>query len=309
MAYTQMVAADGMCREDAKTLDILDLGGGERLIGMQVFGCDPDKLADAARSLQNLGATVVDLNMGCPARKVTGSNGGSALLRKPDLVARIFEAMRAAVSMPLTAKMRWDWDEDSGAAIEIGRLAERAGLDGVCLHARTREQGYSGRADWDKVRQLKQAVSIPVVGNGDVRSAADAVEMMRQTGCDAVMIGRAAMGDPWLLGRALRRVKKEVFGDPADDPSIELHRASEEVVPFETRRDVMLRHAEMMIERKGPRGMIEFRKHAAAYMRGLRGARRLRRDMAGLVDLASLRRALDDAFDPAFAEEEPAIVA
>lgn len=285
MAFTQMVAAEGMAREHKKTLSILDLPGDEPIIGMQVFGCDPVKLADAAHKLEDLGATVVDLNMGCPARKVTGSMGGSALLREPALVAKIFHAMRAAVTVPLTVKMRWDWDDGEGAALAVARMAEAEGLDGLCLHARTREEGYSGEADWERIKELKESVSLPVVGNGDVRSPEDAVEMMRMTGCDGVMIGRAAMGGPWLLGAALAAVRREIQGHaveelPGADPD------------WESRRLVMLRHARLMVERKGPKGLIEFRKHAAAYMRGVRGAKRLRKEMMGITDVASLERAL-----------------
>ncbi len=290
MAYTQMVASEGVARGHQKTLEILDLHEPEPRLGMQVFGCDPQKLAESARKLESLGATVVDLNMGCPARNVTGSMGGSALLRRPELVREIFRAMRAALTVPFTVKMRWDWDDGSGAALEIGKIAEEEGLDGLCLHARTREQGYSGKADWEKIRQLKESVSIPVVGNGDVRSPQDAVAMIRQTGCDAVMIGRGAIGDPWLLRGAMAAIAGIGPTNFPDAASGEPTHAD-----WESRREVMLRHAELMVRCKGmKRGLTEFRKHAVAYLRGVRGVRQLRQKMMAIADLGALANILDD---------------
>lgn len=282
MAYTQMVSAEGIMRNDGKTLEILDLQGDEPLIGMQLFGCDPEKLASSARLLEELGATVVDLNMGCPAKKVTGTNGGSALLRQPDLVRRIVVAMRAALSVPFTIKMRWDWNDDDGAALGIARMAEAEGVDGLCLHARTRDEGYSGSADWNRIRQLKESVSIPVLGNGDVRRPQDAVEMMRTTGCDGVMIGRAAIGDPWLLGRALAAVERGEAPSAEDEPD------------WETRRATILDHARRMVESRGEqRGLTQFRKHAVAYIRGLTGARLMRPDLMKAANLDELAAILD----------------
>ena len=209
LTYTQMVSAVGLSRNDAKTVKILDLEPGEPMVAMQVFGGEPEGMAEAGRMLQDLGAVVVDINMGCPARKITTGLAGSALLRDLARVGRIFRAMRAAVSVPLTVKMRWDWDEDRGAALEAARMAEAEGLDGICLHARTREQGYSGQADWDLIGRVREAAgSLPVIGNGDIRQPSDALAMMRASGCDAVMIGRGVIGDPWLLAECLDAVRR-----------------------------------------------------------------------------------------------------
>lgn len=288
-AYTQMVAARGISTGDPKTLDILDLQGGEPLLGMQLFGSDPGELAVSATKLEALGATSVDLNMGCPARKVTAGQGGSALLRTPELAREIFRAMRAALSVPFTVKMRWDFDDDLGSALHIAQMAEEEGVDGLCLHARTRGEGYSGEADWSRIRRLKQSVSIPVIGNGDVRSPADAVEMMRATGCDAVMIGRAAIGDPWLLGQALAAVAEGSASPERTMPS------------WEERRRGMLRHARLMTESKGMRsGIVQFRKHAAAYIRGVHGARAMRPRLMQVSDLDALAEVLP-AEDPGLA--------
>lgn len=309
LAFTQMVAAEGIVRNDKKTVEILNLHAPEPRVAMQLFGCDPEKLGESARRLQDLGAILVDLNMGCPAKKVTGSMGGSALLRHPDLARKIFRAMRAALTIPFTAKMRWDWDEDdggdSGAAPVIGKIAEEEGVDGLCLHARTREEGYSGHADWSRIAQLKEAVSIPVVGNGDVRAPEHAVAMMRQTGCDGVMVGRAAIGGPWLLGQSLARVHRELGlgAAPAEasggeSPSGEF---SFEAEPdWAARRAIILEHARLMVEAKGPRGLVEFRKHAAAYLRGVRGGKKLRVGLMKVGTLGELEAALPATlmFDP-----------
>lgn len=289
LAYTQMVSSEGIYRGDRKTYEILDLPGDlgqagkstEPRLGFQLFGVDPEKLAFSAKRLEEMGAAVVDLNMGCPAKKITEGSGGSALLRRPDLVRRIFRAMRAALSIPFTTKMRWDCDDGSGAALEIAVIAEEEGVDGLCLHARTRKEGYSGKADWGRIRQLKEVTSLPILGNGDVRSAADAVAMMRTTGCDGVMIGRGAIGAPWLVGRALEAVRTGNPSPPDWTPD------------WETRRGLMLDHARLMAESKGMRrGIVQFRKHAAAYLRGIRGARQMRPRLMQATDLESLAEAL-----------------
>jgi len=294
MAFTQMVSAEGLIRDDPKTLAILDLQGGEPVLGMQLFGCDPAKLAEAARRLQALGATSIDLNMGCPARRITTPGAGSALLRQPELCRRIFAVMRAVATVPLTAKMRWDDDDDSGGALAVARIAEGEGLDGLCLHARTRREGYSGRADWARIARLKASVGIPIVGNGDVRAPEDAPAMMAATGCDAVMVGRAAIGDPWLVGRALGLLRSPAK-PPLDAPA------------WPVRRQAMIEHARLLVAARGePRGLVLFRKHGAAYLRGQRGVRRLRPQLMTLTRLAELEELLM-TYDPeAWASEDPA---
>jgi nifR3 family TIM-barrel protein len=287
LTFTQMVSAEAIWRGDRKTLEILDLDGGEEPIGMQLFGGEPEALAHSAQVLQDQGAAIVDLNMGCPARKITVSNAGSALLRDLPRVGRIFAAMRRVTRVPLTAKMRWDWGEGSdgrGAALEVARMAADEGLDGLCLHARTREQGYSGAANWELIAAMKAAApNLPVVGNGDIRSPADALSMMARSGCDAVMIGRAVIGDPWLLRAVLEAVRsgRAPMGDCAAD--------------WPTRRTLMLDHARMMFERRGARGLVQFRKHAACYLRGLAGAKRLRTELMTVATLEQLESVMGES--------------
>lgn len=299
LTYTQMVAAHGVVRRDPKTISILDLLGDEPLLAMQLFGNDPDLLGESAAILEELGADIVDLNMGCPARKVTAGCGGSALLREPGLCRKIFRAMRAGLTVPFTVKMRWDWDDDAGCSLDIARMAEEEGVDGVCLHARTRQEAYSGQADWSRIRRLKEALSIPVVGNGDVRTPADAARMIRETGCDGVMIGRAAIGNPWLIGGALGAAMNCLRGGEASGGSW-----VETAPDWEARRESMVRHAALMAEARGERqGLVTFRKHAAAYMRGVRGVKQIRPRLMQVDNLDDLISVLADLTPDAEAEE------
>ncbi len=194
----------------------------EHPIVAQLFGSDPDVLADAARVVEDLGFDGVDMNFGCPVKKVVKCNGGSGLLRDLPAVERILRAVRAAVSIPFTCKFRTGWDDRSIVVRQMGRLAEDCGLQGVSLHGRTRQQGYSGRSDWDRIAQLKQAVNIPVVGNGDVFSPEDCVRMFRHTGCDGVMIGRAAATDPWIFRQIQQYVRTGTYDRPTESERLAL---------------------------------------------------------------------------------------
>lgn len=200
LMMTEFTSADGVLRsKDKKAKRYLHFYEDEHPIAAQLFGSNPDTLSEAAKMIQGLGFDLVDLNLGCPAKKVVKCNGGSGLLRDLPLIRRIFEGVRAAVTIPFTVKFRAGWSEKELVYLQLAKLAEDCGLNAVAMHARTREQGYSGSANWDWIRDLKQTVKIPVIGNGDVRSPEDAAAMVAHTGCDAVMIGRMAASNPWIF--------------------------------------------------------------------------------------------------------------
>src|SRR5450755_4013959 len=199
LIMTEFTSADGVLRDQRVRGRYLHFYEDEHPISAQLFGSSPSVLADAARLVEDLGFDLVDLNLGCPAKKVVKCNGGSGLLRDLPLIRQIFEAVRAAVKIPFTVKFRAGWNDDEIVCVELARMAESCGLGAVALHARTREQGYSGNARWEWIASVKQAVKIPVIGNGDIRSPEDACAVVAQTGCDAVMIGRMAPANPWIF--------------------------------------------------------------------------------------------------------------
>jgi tRNA-dihydrouridine synthase B len=226
LIMTEFTSADGVLRDRRVQGRYLHFYEDEHPISAQLFGSSPAVLADAARLVEDLGFDLVDLNLGCPAKKVVKCNGGSGLLRDLPLIRKIFEAVRAAVKIPFTVKFRAGWSDDEIVCVELARLAESCGLGAVALHARTREQGYSGNARWEWIASVKQAVKIPVIGNGDVRSPEDACAIVSQTGCDAVMIGRMAPSNPWIfrqieqyVSRANAHVGADAFVRPAERSS------------------------------------------------------------------------------------------
>jgi tRNA-dihydrouridine synthase B len=296
---TQMISSEGLVRRDPRTHEMLDIGGEEAPVSVQMLGSDPDTLAEAAKIIQDRGAALIDLNMGCPARKVTGNDCGSALMKSPDRVAEIVRKVSRAITVPFTVKMRAGYDEGEFLAADMARICEAEGAQAVALHARTRQQGYKGKADWTLIAEMKQSVGIPVIGNGDVTSPRAAVAMMRQTGCDAVMVGRGIIGNPWLLKAAEQAVQDYLAGRITHEdevPGEEVVMVEDEDgpegsrpipmpyymkdVPITERLDLILHHTRLMVESKGPRrGVMEMRKHSMQYVKGIPGCVRLRENL------------------------------
>ncbi len=268
----EMASAKGLMMHDRKSAQLLEVTEPERPMAVQLFGSDPDIMAQAAEKALSYKPEAIDINMGCPTPKITGNGTGSALMKDPQLCGRIVEKVTAAAGdTPVTVKIRKGWDSSTVNAVEVARICEQAGAKAVAVHARTREQMYAPPADWDIIAQVRRAVSIPVIGNGDIFSAEDAMRMMEQTGCHMVMVGRAALGNPWIFAQINSLYEHE---HPLPAPGL-----TERMV-------VMRRHIEKLVEYKGEYvGMREARKHTAWYMRGLRGAAKLRGLCASLERL------------------------
>lgn len=289
LVYTEMYSSEAMVRGDPKTFRLLDFQNEESPVVVQIFGSRPDLMAEAARMVVRHGADIVDLNMGCPAKKVTKTGSGSALAEDLTKACAIIRAIRQAVDIPFTVKMRWQPD---GKALELARICQDEGVDAVTLHARTRAQGYSGTADWDWIAQMKQHLTIPMIGNGDICKPGDAIRMKRQTGCDAVMAGRGLVGNPWLMLETVRMVRAESVVEESPTESL----VEPELPPAAERLPVLMKHAELMYLHRGTKGMVEFRKHCAGYIKGLPGARQARPELMQVSTLEDLREKLTAHF-------------
>lgn len=276
----EMASAKGLTLSGRKTDALLKLSPAERPAAVQLFGDDPATMAQAARLALAHRPEAIDINMGCPAPKVAGNGGGSALLRNPKLAGEIVAAVVAAVDVPVTVKIRKGWDEEHITALEVAKRAEEAGAALLTIHGRTRVQMYAPPVDWEIIRRVKEALSIPVVGNGDITTPQLAREMYDQTGCDLVMVGRGALGRPWLFGQIKAYLED---GTLLPEP------------PVAERMDIMLRHMEMICAYKNEHiAMREARKHAAWYFTGLRGAARLRKAAFSLETLDDARRLAEE---------------
>ena len=257
IVYSEMVSAEALIRDQPRTMEMLVTEPRERPVAFQIFGCRPASLAGAAKLLSSRDIDLIDINMGCPVPKVLRSGAGSALLRDLGLATEIMRAVVAASSKPVTVKIRLGWDARSIIAVELAQAAEAVGIQAITVHARTKAMGFSGKADWSMIRVVKDAVGIPVIGNGDVRSGRDAKRMLDETGCDGVMIGRGIQGNPWIFREAQAYIKTGML---PDHPSLE------------ERKSVMLRHLQDVVATLGEKvGVREMRKHLCWYTKGLPG--------------------------------------
>ena len=258
----EMVSAKAILYKNKNTQALLEIDPRENPVSLQLFGSDPDIISQIAHEIEERPFDILDINMGCPVPKIVNNGEGSALMKNPILAGEIIEKTVKAIQKPVTVKIRKGFDDEHVNAVEMARVAQESGAAAVAVHGRTREQYYSGKADWDIIRQVKEAVSIPVIGNGDLLTAEDVIAMKEQTGCDGFMIGRGAQGNPWIFEQILHYFRT---GEKLPKPS------AEEVT------DMILRHAKMMLEFKGEyTGIREIRKHAAWYTAGYPNSAKLR---------------------------------
>jgi len=319
LIMTEFTSADGVLRKkDQKAKRYLHFYEDEHPISAQLFGSDPNVMAEAARLVEGLGFDLVDLNLGCPAKKVVKCNGGSGLLRDLPAIGRIFEAVRAAVTIPFTVKFRAGWSDDEIVCVELARMAESCGLAAVALHARTREQGYSGQARWEWIAAVKDAVKIPVIGNGDIRSPEDACAMVTQTGCDAVMIGRMAPSNPWIFRQIQQYcagMENAVRGGDVggtDREGLDFSRADHAATsrsvlasgdqpydePSEADRYQMIRtYFQMLIEEELPDAVGKMKQFASWFTHGVPGGAALRKAIYDSKDAVEILGRVEEFFE------------
>ena len=276
----EMVSAKALQYNNKNTYRLLEVDPKERPVSLQLFGSDPDCISEMAKRIEDKPFDILDINMGCPVPKVVNNGDGSALMKNPQLAGEIMRKTVRAVQKPVTVKIRKGFDDAHVNAVEMAKIAEDAGVAAIAVHGRTREQYYAGKADWEIIARVKDAVSIPVIGNGDLLCAEDVIAMKEQTGCDGFMIGRGAQGNPWIFHQILHYFETgEIIGKPPVDELVE----------------TMLRHARMQIDFKGDEyyGIREFRKHAAWYTSGYHNSASLRRRMNEIETYAQLEQLLD----------------
>ena len=276
----EMISAKAIQYNNKNTRALLEIHPEEEPVSLQLFGSDPEVISEIAKRIEELPFAILDINMGCPVPKIVRNGEGSALMNQPKLVHEIVSKTVKAIQKPVTVKIRKGFNDESINAVEIAKIIEDAGAAAVAVHGRTREQYYSGKADWDIIRQVKEAVTIPVIGNGDVVSGESALAMMRETGCDGVMIGRGAQGNPWIFSELVEYEKTGVM--PSRPSNEEL-------------KDMMLRHARLQIQYKGEYlGIREMRKHVSWYTTGLKNSAKLRGEINAVKSYEELSELLDE---------------
>ena len=276
----EMISAKALQYKNKNTKVLLSIHPQEYPVSLQLFGSDPKIISEMAKEIEELPFQILDINMGCPVPKVVKNGEGSALMKNPKLIYEIVSQTVRAIQKPVTVKIRKGFDDDHVNAVEVAKVIEEAGASAVAVHGRTREQYYSGKADWEIIRRVKEAVSIPVIGNGDVTSGERALAMREQTGCDGVMIGRGAQGNPWIFHELVEYDRTGVLPP----------RPSKEVI-----KATMLRHARLQIEFKGDYlGIREMRKHVAWYTKGMKGSAKLRDEINQVESYQELEKLLDE---------------
>ena len=262
MLYTEMINAKALCYDDQNTKKMLKIEEEEHPVAVQIFGSDPAFMGGAAEILNEYPNEILDINMGCPAPKVIKNGDGSALMKNPKLAEEVLKSVVKNSKKPVTLKIRKGWDDNNINAVEIAKIAEASGISALAIHGRTREQYYSGKADWDIIAKIKESINIPVIGNGDVFEVEDAINMINKTNCDAIMIGRGAQGNPWIFKRINHYMKTgQILPEPTGEEKI----------------NTALKHLKLAIDEHGEYVAVrEMRKHIAWYLKGLRGSARLR---------------------------------
>ena len=280
MLYTEMINAKALCYDDENTKKMLRMDKDEHPVAVQIFGSDPEFMGKAAIIMNQYPNEILDINMGCPAQKVIKNGDGSALMRNPKLAAEVLTAVVKNSEKPVTLKIRKGWDDDSVNAVEIAKIAEECGISALAIHGRTREQFYSGKADWDIIAEIKQAINIPVIGNGDVFEVEDAVNMLEKTKCDAIMIGRGAQGNPWIFNRINHYMKT---GEILPEPTLE-----EKIT-------TAIRHMNLAVAEHGDYVAVrEMRKHIGWYLKGLKNSAKYRDQINKITDYKEVIAMLEE---------------